>query len=319
MLIVIPDDFPSIIADDEALERLREHAEVILHNTRAESEEELISRLREAQGVINIRAYSKFTPEVFAACPELKIISVLGIGTDNVNLEAAERHGVLVCNTPGYSAVSVGEHSLTLMLAAARQIPRLDSELRGGNWTRLPMTQLHGKTLGVIGFGDIARQVALIGRGIGMDVISWTFNPSDERARKHNVRFVGLEELLSTSDVVSINIRSSPRTQGLIGARELKMMKPTAILVNTARGAIVDEAALVEALKSGAIAAAGLDVFTTEPLPPDSPFLSLPNVVVTPHTAGITPEATAAGNRMVVDNIIQFIQGNPINIRKPEA
>ena len=319
MKVVIPDDFPSIIADDKALDLLREHAEVVLYNNRAPSKEEFISRLRDAQGAINIRAYSKFTPAVFDACPKLKIISVLGIGTDNVDLEAAVRRGILVCNTPGYSAVSVGEHSLTLMLAAARQISRLDSELRAGKWTRLPMIQLHGKTLGIIGFGDIARQVAAIGRGIGMDVIVWTFHPSEERAAKYNVRFVELDELLSTSDVVSINIRSSPRTQGLIGARELKLMKPTAILVNTARAAIVDEAALVEALKSGTIAAAGLDVFATEPLPPDSPLLSLPNVVVTPHTAGITPEATAAGNHMVVDNIIQYLKGKPINVRKPEA
>ncbi len=316
MRTVIPDDFPSIIANDEALVLLRKHAEVVLFNTRAESEEELISRLRDVDAVINIRAYSKFTSSVFEACPNLKIISVLGIGTDNVDLEAAERHGVLICNTPGYSAISVGEHSLTLMLAAARQIPQLDSALRAGHWTRLPMIQLHGKTLGIIGFGDIARQVAIICRGIGMEVIAWTFHPSEERARKHNVRFVELDELLSTSEVVSINIRSSPRTQGLIGERELKMMKPTAILVNTARGAIVDEAALLEALKAGTIAAAGLDVFTTEPLPPDSPFLFLPNVVLTPHTAGITPEATAAGNWMVVNNIIQFMQGNPINVRK---
>jgi phosphoglycerate dehydrogenase-like enzyme len=319
MLVVIPDDFPSIIADDEALKRLRQHAEVVLYNNRAQSEEEFISRIRDAHGVINIRAYSKFTPAVFDACPNLKIISVLGIGTDNVNLDAATRRGVLVCNTPGYSAVSVAEHSLTLMLAAARQIPRLDKELRAGRWTHLPMIQLHGKTLGIVGFGDIGQQLALIGRGIGMEVIAWTFHPSDERARKHNVRFVELDKLLSSSDVVSINIRSSARTQRIIGSRELKLMKRTAILVNTARGAVVDEAALAEVLKAGAIAAAGLDVFTTEPLPADSPFLSLPNVVVTPHTAPVTPETTAAGNRMVVDNIIHFIKGKPINVRKSEG
>lgn len=319
MLVVIPDDFPPIIVDDEALKRLRQHAQVILYSDRAQSNEEFISRIRNANGVINIRAYSKFTPAVFDACPNLKIISVLGIGTDNVDLDAATRRGILVCNTPGYSAISVAEHSLAMMLAAARQISRLDEGLRAGGWTRLPMIQLHGKTLGIIGFGDIGQQLALIGRGIGMEVIAWTFHPSDERARKHKVRFVELDELLSTSDVVSINIRLSPRTQRLIGSREFKLMKPTAILVNTARGAIVDEAALVEALKAGAIAAAGLDVFTTEPLPADSPFLSLPNVVVTPHTSGITPEATALGNRMVVDNIIQFITGKPINVRKPEG
>ena len=319
MKVVIPDDFPSIIADDEAMDRLREKADVTLYNSRAQSEEEFISRIRDAEGIINIRAYSKFTPEVFAACPKLKIISVLGIGTDNINLAAAAERNILVCNTPGYSAISVAEHTLTLMLAAARQIPRLDAELRSGRWTRLPMTQLHGKTVGIIGFGDIARQVAVICRGIGMHVVVWTFNPSEDRARTYNVRFVSLDELLRSSDVVSINIRSSSRTRNLIGARELKMMKPTAILVNTARGAIVDEEALIEALKEGTIAAAGLDVFTAEPLPSDSPLISLHNVVLTPHTSGITPEATAAGNRLAVENIIKFIQGTPVNRVKPDV
>ncbi len=318
MMVVIPNDFPSIIAYDQALESLRQHAEVVLYKSRAQSEDELISRIRDAQGIINIRAYSKFTPRVFEACQRLKIISVLGIGTDNVDLEAAQRHGVLVCNTPGYSAISVAEHSLALMLAAARQIPRLDSQLRSGHWTRLPMIQLHGKTLGIIGFGDIARQLAVIARGIGMNLVVWTFHPSEERAREHGVRFVTLEELLAISDVVSINIRLSPATKGLIGARELRLMKPTAILVNTARGAIVDEAALVEALKDGTIAAAGLDVFTTEPLPADSPLLGLPNVVVTPHTSGITPEATSAGNRLAVENIIHYIKGKPVNVVRLE-
>jgi lactate dehydrogenase-like 2-hydroxyacid dehydrogenase len=165
--VVVPDDFPSILSGTRALKRLQQSAQVTVYTQRASSQDELIQRLQMTRVVINIRAYSKFNETVLRACPDLKMIAVLGVGTDNIDLSAASRLGIKVSNTPGYSAVAVAEHALALMLAAARRIPEHETGLRAGRWTRLPMTQLHGKTLGIIGFGNIGRQVASLAKGIG--------------------------------------------------------------------------------------------------------------------------------------------------------
>jgi D-3-phosphoglycerate dehydrogenase len=200
------------------------------------------------------------------------------------------------------------------MLAAARKIPAHEQELRAGRWARLPMIQLHGKTLGIVGFGGIGRQVASLAQGIGMRVLAWTFTPSRERAVQSGVEFVELEALLAQSDVISINIRASQKTRGLISREALAKVKPSCILVNTARASIVDTPALLDGLRAGKIAAAAFDVFDQEPLPPTDPLLSLPNVVLSPHNAGMTPEAVEKGNQMVVDNVIAFLQGRPVNL-----
>lgn len=311
--VVIPDDYPPILSGTPALERLRQVASVRIYTERASSEEEFVTRLQGARVAINIRAYSKFTGALLRACPDLKMIAVLGIGTDNVDLSAASLSGIQVSNTPGYSAAAVAEHTLALMMAAARKISGHDRELRSGRWTRMPMTQLNGKTLGVIGFGSIGRQVASLGRGIGMKVLAWTFHPTPERAME-SVQFVDFDRLLSQSDVISINIRASEKTRGLISRQALEKMKNSSILVNTARASVVDTEAMLEALRTGKLAAAGLDVFDQEPLPPGDPIFSVPNLVLSPHNAGMTPEAIERGNEMVVENAISFLQGRPINL-----
>lgn len=261
--------------------------------------------------VINVRAYSKFTPEVFEALPSLKLLSILGTGTDNVDLDAATRHKVVVTNTPGFAKEAVAEHALGLMLVVARQICGINARMRKGEWPRGLMMQLQGKTLGLIGLGAIGGQLARIGRGIGMKSIAWTFHPSPQRAKEYGVRFVSLEELLQSADVISLHLRATPQTHHLIGERQLALMRSSAILVNTARGALIDQKALVEALRERRIAGAGLDVFEQEPLPSDSPLFTLDNVVLTPHNAGMTPETIEKGARMAVDNIMNFLQGNP--------
>jgi D-3-phosphoglycerate dehydrogenase len=179
-----------------------------------------------------------------------------------------------------------------------------------GEWPRGQSIELHGKTCGVVGLGAIGRRFARIAEGIGMRVIAWTMHPTPEPG----VEFVELDDLYRSSDVVSIHLRLSPATKGLIGSRQLALMKPTAILINTARGAVVDEAALIDALAAGRIAGAGLDVFSAEPLPAGHPFARLPNVVITPHCAGITAEALEAGLRMAVQNIWEFLAGHPAHV-----
>jgi phosphoglycerate dehydrogenase-like enzyme len=312
--VVVPDDFPSILSGTEPLRRLEQFAQVSVYTERASSEEELIQRLQGARVAVNIRAYSKFREPLLRACPDLKMIAVLGIGTDNIDLPAASGLGIQVSNTPGYSAVSVAEHALALMLTAARKISWHERELRAGRWIRLPMIQLHGKTLGIIGFGHIGQQLASLAAGIGMQVIVWTLHPNPERAAKAGIEFVDWEPLLSRSDVLAVAIRASEKTHGLVGRQALEKMKPSSFLVNTARASIVDMEALTEALREKKIAAAALDVYDQEPLPLTDPILSLDNVVLSPHNAGMTPEAISRGNEMLVENILSFLQGRPLNL-----
>jgi len=315
--IVVPDDMPPVLAGTEALTRLQELGEVNLYGSRAESSEELIRRIAEADVVINIRAHTLFTEEVLRACPHLRLISIWGVGTDNIDLEAAEHLGIAVTNTPGANATAVAEHTLALILALARRLPQTDREVRQGGWPRAMAVQLQGKVLGIIGLGAIGRQVAGLGKGIGMEVIAWTFHPSDEMTRRLGIRMVPLEELLKGADVISIHVRLSPQSEGLIGERELRMMKPTAFLVNTARGKIVDQTALVKALREGWIAGAALDVFEVEPLPPDNPLKTLDNVILTPHSASMTKEAIEGGLLQAVENIKNFLAGTPTNLVVP--
>jgi len=312
--VVVPDDFPSILSGTAALKRLEQQAQVRVYTNRASTAEELIQRLQGARVAVNIRAYSKFDERLLKACPDLKMIAVLGVGTDNVDLGAASRLGIRVTNTPGFSAVSVAEHTLALMLAAARKIPEHEKELRAGRWTRLPMTQLYGKRAGIIGFGSIGRQFAGLARGIGMKVWAWTFHPSPRRAEEAGIQFVEFDQLLSQSDVIAVTIKASEKTRGLLSRQALEKVRPSCILVNTARASIVDTPAMIEALRKGKLAAAALDVFDQEPLPAGDPLLSLPNVVISPHNAGMTPEAIERGNEMLVENVIAFLQGRTINL-----
>ena len=309
-MVVIPDDAPPVLGSSPALKHLRELAQVRYFGSLPNGESDLIERIHDADVVVNIRSSSKFTGRVFEACPRLQLLSIWGTGTDNVDLPSARQYGVAVTNTPGVSASSVAEHTLGLMLAVAHRIPDQDAAVRSGNWPRGDAFVLKGKVLGVIGLGAVGAAVAELGHAIGMRVIAWTFHPKPVTS----VDFVSLDDLLRTSDVVTVHVRLSQKSEGMIGPRELERMKRTAILVNTARGPIVDEPALIHVLSAGHIAGAGLDVFSTEPLPAGHPLTRLPNVVLTPHSAGITPEALEAGLQLAVSNVRSFLGGSPANV-----
>jgi phosphoglycerate dehydrogenase-like enzyme len=311
--IVIPDDFPTAISGTEAEEKLRTLGDVRIYSHKAETQEELIERIKACEAIINIRAYSHFTRHVLTSCPDLRLISIWGTGTDNVNLESARELGITVTNTPGANALSVAEHTIAMLLALARQIPYLDGEVRSGNWPRVEMVQLSGKALGIFGLGAIGRYVVRMAKGLGMDVIAWTLHPSPERARESGVRFVSREELLKTSDVVSLHLRLNDETRNFFKKEDFDLMKPHAFFVNTARAALVESGVLEAALRSKKIAGAALDVYDQEPLPPGDPLTTLPNVVLTPHNSGMTPEATIAGLMMAVDNVESFLMGGEIN------
>jgi phosphoglycerate dehydrogenase-like enzyme len=317
MLIVVPDDNPPVLAGTPALERLRRIGEVRVYDSDATDPAVLTEQLRDAEVALNIRGRTRFTAEVLQACPKLRLISIWGTGTDNVDVKAAAARGISVTNTPGANAVAVAEHTVALMLAVAKQLVQADHAMRQGGWPRNLVPQLRGKRLGLIGTGLIGREVAVMGKGLGLEVVAWTFHPDRTLAGSLGLRYVGLEELLRTADIVSIHLRATPETKHFLSRERLALLPPGALLINTARGSLVDEAALVEFLREKRIAGAGLDVFESEPLPAGHPLTSLPNVLLSPHAAGMTPEVIQTGLAMAVENIENFLQGKPTHVVAP--
>ena len=311
--ITIPDDFPKVISGTKAEEKLRTLGEVQIHLDKAQTQEELVGRIKNSEVVINIRAYTHLTREILRACPKLRLISIWGTGTDNVDLRSSQKLGITVTNTPGANALSVAEHTIAILLSLTRQIPRLDREIHAGGWPRVEMAQLNEKVIGLLGLGAIGRHVARMAHGLGMEVIVWTRNPSPERARENGVQFVSKEELLKRSDVVSLHLPLTDETRSFFTKQDFDRMKPTAFYVNTARAALIEPGALLEALRSNKIAGAALDAYDQEPLPPGDPLTTLPNVVMTPHNAGMTPEAIINGLLMAVENVEAFLAEKEIN------
>lgn len=265
-----------------------------------------------------------FSAEAIAVAPNLKVIAVHGVGTDAVAIPAATARGIPVVNTPDVNAQSVAEHALALTFALAKAIPLADAATRSGDTAfkyRVPLRELDGATFGVVGLGAIGQATTRLARGIGMRVLAFSRGQPDAVfAACGAERAPSLEALLADSDVVSLHLPLNTSTRGLIGARELGLMKRSAFLVNTARGGLVDQDALVEALETGEIAGAGLDVFPVEPLPVTSPLASLANLVLSPHLAGSTTEAmgrmAVAAARQVVDVLAGRLPAHPVN---PEA
>ena len=304
--IVVPDDFPAVFEGSAAHERARALGAVRVCGERgAEDSTELARRIGDAQVVVNIRAYAPFTEAVFAACPTLRMVSIWGVGTDHIDLAAAARHGVTVCNTPGANAIAVAEHALALMLAVARKIPQIDRDMRTGAWPREMLGQLHGKTLAVFGTGAIGTHVIKLAGAFGMNVLAWSAQRNTLTER---------DAMLKRADVVSLHVRLTPQSRGFISAREFALMKPGAILVNTGRGALVDRDALHDALDKQRIGGAGLDVFHDEPLKAGDPILGYANTVLSPHNAGQTPEVRRDGLLLTIDNVERYLAGKAQNI-----
>ncbi len=311
--IVVPGDEPVQIAGSPHLEQLANYGNVVLYDTRPESSEEKIERVRDADVIMNTRGAVTWGEQEFSQLPKLKMITTCSIGTDMFELEAAKKYGVVICNQPGRTAPVVAEHMFGLMFAVAKRAAYLTTEMKKGGWPRRDNVMLQGKTLGIIGAGNIGAEMARLAQAIGMEVIAWTFHPSPERAEKLGVRFVALDTLLETSDVVSLHVALTDDTRGMVGEAELEKMKAGALLLNGARGAIVDTDALVNALNSGHIGGAGIDVYEEEPTPPDYPLFACEQVVLTPHCADMTPEGVDLLNSGAVENVIAFLEGRTRN------
>ncbi len=295
------------------LERVQEVGQFTAHVGQPDNDQQFIARIGDANALM---LGWGLPIDVMNAAPNLELVAFVGIGAGKfVDLEAAVERGITVCNTPGYADNAVAEHALAMMLATARHLGRLDRDLRKDHWNQsLPGFELRGKRLGLVGFGGIGARFAALARGIGMTVHAWTRNPSPQRARRHGIEFADLDSILRDSDVLSVHAALTPETETLLDSRALALTKPGVIIINTARGEIIEENALLAALRSGHVAAAGLDVYHQEPLPSDHPLVALDNVLLTPHVAFNTPEATHALLDISIDNIVHYYRGNPVNV-----
>ncbi len=273
-------------------------------------EGKLLERIGDYDGLI-VRSATKVTAEAIERAENLKAIGRAGIGVDNIDVEAATKRGILVANAPASNTVAAAEHTLALMLAAARRIPAADSSLRGGEWNRSAFkgVEVSEKTLGLVGLGHVGTIVARGAVGMGMRVLAYDPYVSEDRMRSMNVeRTESLDEIFEHSDFVSLHVPRTPQTAGMVDAGALEKMKPSAYLINVARGGIVDETALYNALKEGAIAGAALDVFYKEPTT-DSPLFALPNIVVTPHLGASTAEAQDRAGVTAAEQLASALRG----------
>lgn len=292
---------------EAGIETLRESCEVVVAVGAERSE--VLAMLQDAAGLV-VRSATDVDAEMIAAAPRLRVIGRAGIGVDNIDVEAATEAGIIVVNAPQANIISAAEHALALMLAQARSIPRADASLRSGAWERSSFqgVELHGKTLGVIGLGRIGTLVAQRALAFGMHLISYDPYVTGDRARRLGVQMVELDDLLARSDFITIHLPRTPDTANLIGKEALSRVKSGVRIVNAARGGILDEDALAEAIREGRVAGAALDVFATEPLT-DSPLFSMPEVVVTPHLGASTTEAQDKAGTDVAEAVAAALRG----------
>ncbi len=285
------------------------------------SEDEMCDLVKDVSAVIV--GDFPVTPRVFDSASKLKLVAKCGVGYDNIDVDYATKRGVIVTNVPSVLSGPVAEHAVLLMLAVARKLVAADSSVRTNTWneftSREPGFELSGKTLGVIGFGAIGSRLAdMAHNAFNMKILAYDPVVKPEKIREHAAEPVSLDQLLARADIVSVHVPLSPATRRLIGERELRKMKPSSVLINTSRGKVLDEKALENALISGWITAAGIDVFEEEPPDPKSPLLKLPNITMTPHTAAFTSEATKALWLACIGAAIDVIQGTrpraPANI-----
>lgn len=317
--IAVLDDYQGVVLSLPYWARLAGRASVEVFRDTAPDQEALVRRLAPYQILVPIRERTRFPAGLLAKLPNLEFLALTGRNSGHVDVAAATGQGILVAETGGSGAGPV-ELTIGLMIAAVRGIPQADQALRAGRWEGSLGVELAGKTLGVLGLGRIGTKIAAFGRLLGMRVLAWGPTLTSERASASETAFVSLESLFRQSDVVSLHLRLSDQSRGLVTAELLACMKPSAYLINTARGPLVDEAALVAALQEQRIAGAALDVYAIEPLPPDHPLLSLRNVVLTPHLGYVTEEAYHVFFREVAENIGSYLDGQiPAPSINPDA
>ena len=316
--VALLDDYQGVALTSADWQSLPADVSVEAFRDHLTDEAALAERLRPFDVVMALRERTRFPRSLLEQLPNLKMIATAAMRNAAIDMAAATELGILVCGTGG-SARATMELTWGLILALLRNIPREDRATREGRWQETVGVGLDGKVIGIVGLGNIGAQVAEVARAFRMRIVAWSQNLTDERAAACGAERVGKEELLALADVVTIHLQLSPRTTGLFGAEDLARMRPSAYLINTSRGPIVDERALVDALRRGAIAGAGLDVFDQEPLPPDHPLLALPNVILTPHLGYVTAETYRAFYGHTLENVRAFRDGTPQRVVNPDV
>jgi phosphoglycerate dehydrogenase-like enzyme len=281
--------------------------------------EALVERLKDFEVITCMRERTPFRRDLLERLPNLRLLVTTGMRNAAIDLQAATDLGVLVCGTAGGPDAPPAELTWGLILALVRHIPREDAATRAGHWGTTVGMSLEHKVLGVLGLGRLGAKVARVGVAFEMLVIAWSQNLTAEKAAQCGATLVTKDELFARSDILSVHVQLSARTRGLVGARELGLMKPTAYLVNTARGPIVDETALIQALRARTIAGAGLDVFDEEPLPPGHPFTVLDNTLLAPHMGYVTKDQYQVRYRETVEDVAAYLKGEPLRVLNPEA
>jgi phosphoglycerate dehydrogenase-like enzyme len=309
--VAVLDDYQEVALSSTDWTPVTSQGEVVTFRDHVDDEAILAERLKDVTILVLMRERTPVTSSLIDSLPALRLIVTTGPSNASVDVIAARARGIVVCGTGGYTEQTV-ELTWALILGLARHIADESVAVRSGAWQRSVGTDLFGKTLGVVGLGRIGSGVARVGSAFGMNVVSWSENLSAEKAGGAGCQYVTKDELFGRSDIVSIHLVLSERSAGIVGRTELEAMKPSALLINTSRGPLVDEDALVEALTSGGIAGAGLDVFSKEPLPPGHPFRTLPNVLATPHIGYVTAETYELFFREIVEDITAFLRGEPI-------
>ncbi len=318
MDVAILDDYQAVAQQMADWSQLPPGINVQFFHDHIADEDALVDRLKNFQVVMGMRERTPFPRSVLDRLPELRLLVTAGMGNAVFDIPAATELGIVVTGTGG---VGEGPTELTwgLILALARRIPQEDRLTREGNWGTTVGIGLKDKTLGLLGLGHIGSLVGKVGAALGMNIIAWSQNLTPERAAECGATLVNKDTLFKESDVLSVHVQLSDRTRGLVGAKELSLMKPTSYLINISRGPIVDELSLIQALTSGSIAGAGLDTFDIEPLPTNHPLLGLSNTVITPHLGYVTEDGYRVRYTQVVEDIRAFISGESIRVLNPQV
>jgi D-3-phosphoglycerate dehydrogenase len=311
MKIVVVD---RVYLEKEHVDRLRSIGDLEVFKDPPETPDEMKERIKAAD--IVIVGWSDLTKDVIDSAKKLKMISIWATTCHYADLSAAKEKGIVVTHVPGYATEAVAEHTLALLLAGIRKLPLADRHVRKGDfdWRPFGGAELHGKTVGIIGTGSIGCRVAEIAKVFKMQILAYDKYPNMKKAEEIGMKYVDLYTLLKESDFITLHVTLASETEGLIGKKEIKAMKKGAVIVNTSQGKVIDEKALIDALKSGKISFAGLDVFEEEPPSKDNPLFKLENTILSPHVGFHTAEAAKRCTDICIDNVLKFLEGRPQNV-----
>ena len=311
--IAVLDDFQSVAAEMADWSKAGADCETVFFADHLSDEATLVARLREFDALIAMRERTPFPGSLLTQLPRLQLLIATGMFHQTIDFEAAKAQGIVVCGTDnGPGLATTVEHIWALILGLARNLAAEDAAIRAGGWQVSLGPLLSGKTLGILGLGNLGRAIVPIARSFGMRVIAWSRNLTDAAAAEANLERVDYETFFGESDVITVQLKLSPRSIGYVGSAEFTRMKPSALFINTSRGPVVDEDALIDALRSRRIAGAALDVFDREPLPGDHPLRSLPNTLLTPHMGYASRDTYRAFYTSAVDAILAYREGRPI-------